>query len=75
MCLICQGTSRDHLKKNFDINYVIWLNRSEPVTQHGSHVKGKEGILISRDELILSKNETSLPSYLFDWSLPYKIIF
>ena len=30
------------------------------------HVKVKESILISRDESILNKNETSLPLYLFD---------
>ena len=30
------------------------------------HVKVKEIILISRDEPILNKNETSLPLYLFD---------
>ena len=30
------------------------------------HVKVKESILISRDEPILKKNETSLPLYLFD---------
>ena len=29
-------------------------------------VKVKEGLLISRDEPILNKNETSLPLYLFD---------
>ena len=39
------------------------------------HVMVKENLLISRDELILEKNETSLPLYLFDWSLPCKIIF
>ena len=39
------------------------------------NVKVKESILISRDEPIINKNETSLPLYLFDWSLPYKIIF
>ena len=31
----------------------------------GFHVKVKESILISRDEPILNKNETSLPLYLF----------
>ena len=30
------------------------------------HVKVKESLLISRDEPILNKNETSLPLYLFD---------
>ena len=30
------------------------------------HVKVKESLLISRDELILNKNETSLPLYPFD---------
>ena len=30
------------------------------------HVKVKESLLTSRDELILSKNETSPPLYLFD---------
>ena len=39
------------------------------------HVKVKESLLISRDEPILNKNETSLPLYLFDWSFPYEIIF
>ena len=39
------------------------------------HVKVKESLLISRDEPILNKNETSLPLYLFDWSLSYEIIF
>ena len=39
------------------------------------HVKVKESLLMSRDEPILNKNETSLPLYLFDWSLPYEIIF
>ena len=34
------------------------------------HVKVKESLLISREELILNKNKTSLPLYLFDWSLP-----
>ena len=29
------------------------------------HVKAKEILLISRDEPILNKNETSLPLYLF----------
>ena len=29
------------------------------------HVKVKESLLISRDEPILNKNETSLPLYLF----------
>ena len=39
------------------------------------HIKVKESLLISRDELILNKNETPLPLYLFDRSLPYEIIF
>ena len=39
------------------------------------HVKVKESLLISRDEPILNKNEMPLPLYLFDWSLPYEIIF
>ena len=39
------------------------------------HVKVKESLLISRDEPILNKNETSLPLYLFDRSLLYEIIF
>ena len=39
------------------------------------HVKVKESLLISRDEPIFNKNETSLPLYLFDLSLPYEIIF
>ena len=39
------------------------------------NVKVKESLLISRDEPILNKNETSLPLYLFDWSLPCEIIF
>ena len=39
------------------------------------HVKVKESLLVSRDEPILSKNETSLLLYLFDWSLPCEIIF
>ena len=39
------------------------------------HIKVKESLLISRDEPILNKNETSLPLYLFDWSLPCEIIF
>ena len=39
------------------------------------HVKVKESLLASRDKPILNKNETSLPLYLFDWSLPCKIIF
>ena len=39
------------------------------------HVKVKESLLISRDEPILTKNEMSLPLYLFDWSLPCEIIF
>ena len=39
------------------------------------HVKVRESLLISRDEPIIKKNETSLPLYLFDWSLPYEIIF
>ena len=30
------------------------------------HVKVKESLLMSRDEPILNKNETSLPLYLFD---------
>ena len=30
------------------------------------HVKVEVSLLISRDELILNKNETSLPFYLFD---------
>ena len=30
------------------------------------HVKVKESLLISREELILNKNKTSLPLYLFD---------
>ena len=30
------------------------------------HVKVKDSLLISRDEPILNKNETSLPFYLFD---------
>ena len=30
------------------------------------HIKVKESLLISRDEPILNKNETSLPLYLFD---------
>ena len=30
------------------------------------HVKVKESLLISRDEPIIKKNETSLPLYLFD---------
>ena len=30
------------------------------------HVKVKESLLISLDEPILNKNETSLPLYLFD---------
>ena len=39
------------------------------------HVKFKESLLISRDEPILNKIETSLPHYLFDGSLPSEIIF
>ena len=39
------------------------------------HIKVKESLLISRGEPILNKNETSLPLYLFDWSLPCEIIF
>ena len=38
-------------------------------------VKVKESILISRDEPILNKNETSLPLYLLDSSHKYEIIF
>ena len=38
------------------------------------YVKVKEKLLISHDEPILNKNETSLPLYLFDWSLSYEII-
>ena len=30
------------------------------------HIKVKESVLISRDEPILNKHETSLPLYLFD---------
>ena len=39
------------------------------------HVKVKGSLLMSRDKSILNKNETSLPLYLFDWSLPYETIF
>ena len=39
------------------------------------HVKVKESLLISCDEPILNKNETTLPLYLFDLSLPCEIIF
>ena len=39
------------------------------------HVKVKESLLISRDEHVLNKNETSLPLYLFDSHLPREIIF
>ena len=38
------------------------------------HVKFKKSLLISCDEPTLDKNEMSLPLYLFDSSLPYKII-
>ena len=39
------------------------------------HAKVKESILISRDELFLKKNETSLPLYISDLSLPCEITF
>ena len=39
------------------------------------HIKVKESLSISRDKPILNKNETSPPLYLFDWSLPYEVIF
>ena len=39
------------------------------------HVKIKESILISSDEPILNKNLTSLPLYLFAWSLYISMIF
>ena len=39
------------------------------------HVKVKESLLISRDEPILSKIETSLPFYQFDWSFSYEVEF
>ena len=39
------------------------------------HVKVKESLLISCDEPILNKNETTPPLYLFDLSLPCEIIF
>ena len=37
-----------------------------PTSDSDFHVKVKERLLISRDEPILKKNETSLPFYLFD---------
>ena len=38
-------------------------------------VKVKESFWISFNEPILNNNETSLPLYIFDWYLPYEIIF
>ena len=53
------------------INYVKILATSDS----DFLVKVKESLLISRDKHILSKNETSLPLYLFYGSLPYEIVF
>ena len=58
----------DHIVSNDDFK-TLGANDS------GFHIKVKESLLISRDELILNKNETPLPLYLFDRSLPYEIIF
>ena len=58
-------------------DYTVSINDFNILATSASdfHVTVKESLLISRDEPILNKNETSLPLYLFDSSLPYEIIF
>ena len=68
---------KDHMLFFVIIFYpLITLKFWQPVTQI-SMLRSKKvfWLLISHDELILNKNETLLPLYLFDWSLPCKIIF
>ena len=48
-------------------DHIVSIDFKILTTSHSDfHVKLKESILISWDELILNKNETSLPLYLFD---------
>ena len=46
--------------------HMLFCDRIASIDDSDFHVKVKESLLISRDEPILNKNETSLPLYLFD---------
>ena len=49
-------------------DHIVSIDDFKILTTNDSdfHVKVKESLLISYDEPILNKNETSLPLYLFD---------
>ena len=55
----------DHM---FICDHVVFRNYFKVLASINSefHLKTTENLLISRDQLILNKNETSLPLYLFD---------
>ena len=57
-------TVKDHM---FFCDHIVSIDDIKILATSDSdfHVKVKESLLISRDELILNKNETSLPLYLF----------
>ena len=59
------GSSKDHM---LFCDHIVSINDFKILAASDSdfHVKVKESLLISRDEPILNKNETSLLLYLFD---------
>ena len=67
------------------ITYILWsryrntlvkeVRKFEKIDYKLQKCKLDIALLTSHAEPILKKNETSLSLYLFDWYLPYEIIF